>query len=85
MFKKALATESTLECDHMPTQSYCHRAYIRCHLIRSVKKKKSNDNDKSKMDKMVRRGELPYIRRSRILCRVPVGHGAVLMLMERKK
>jgi hypothetical protein len=40
---------------------------------------------KAKMDKMVRRKELPYVRRSRPLYRERVGRSAVLMSMERKK
>jgi hypothetical protein len=42
-------------------------------------------HDKSKMDKMVRRRELPCVRRSGSLQGRRVVRGAMLMSMERKK
>jgi hypothetical protein len=43
------------------------------------------DHGQTKMDKMVRRRELPCVRRSRLSNRVRVVRGTMSMSMERKK
>jgi hypothetical protein len=40
---------------------------------------------KTKMDKVMRKRELPYVRRSKLLCSERVVRGAVVMSVERKK
>jgi hypothetical protein len=54
--------------------------------IKGAMMQKANvGHDKPKMDKAVRRGALPCIRRSRSLYKRRVARGAVLMSIERKK
>jgi hypothetical protein len=73
----------------MFVQPCCQRAYFRCHPIRSTKKKKGAKLQKATVShgktKMVRRRELPCVRRSMSMYRGRVFRGAVSMLTEWKK
>jgi hypothetical protein len=77
----------------MSIQSCFQRAYIRCHSIRSANKKKKRgmmedinvSRGTAKMDKMMRRRELPSVRHLRPLYGVRVVCDVVPMSMERKK
>jgi hypothetical protein len=62
----------------MYTQYWCRRVCIGCHLDRSTKKKKATkkktnvSDGKTKMDQMLKRKELPYVRRLWPMYRVRV-------------